>query len=123
MNNKHAQVLRDTAVVLPQLAAERDDLQQKLASVTAERDAYRNRMDAEKLAMEMHSKGIRSDEALSDLADDLEKKASEDPYSLRVLREAVELTGPDMMKNASVGGNDHGAGLSQLEQFIHGHIG
>lgn len=120
---KIAQVLQDSATALVKVASERDALTVENAELKTKLAAYRNRMEAEKVAMDMREKGLNADVPLDDLVTALEKKAHEDPEHFRILKEAVGLTGPDMFKTASVGGR-HGSdgGGNDFERFILGDV-
>jgi len=123
---KIAQVLQDSATALVKVASERDALVAEDADLKVKLAAYRNRMEAEKVAMDMREKGLNADIPLDDLVTALEKKAHEDPEHFRILKEAVGLTGPDMFKTASVGGKTGGGGGagsdSDFERFILGDV-
>ena len=91
---KVAQVLRDTAQVVRSLSAERDTALNKLAEAEAKNVAYERRVSCEKVAAQMHQKGIRTDEEFSDLVDPLEKSA--EPGKLPVIEEAVPMSAANM---------------------------
>jgi predicted RNase H-like nuclease (RuvC/YqgF family) len=121
---KIAQVLADSASTLVKVAHERDALKTERDKLAQENAALKNRMEAEKVAMDMHERGINAEVAISDLVEALEKKAAEDPAHFQVLKEAVGLTGPDMFKSASIGGKTEasGGGITDFERFIHGDV-
>jgi hypothetical protein len=111
-----AQVLQDAAYGLRVMAAERDAALQKLASMS-------RRADAEKLAAQMHDKGIELDKDFTVLADDLEKAAEEGRLS--VIQQAVDYVGPNMsLKTGSISDESRfSGGNSDLERFIVGDVG
>jgi hypothetical protein len=121
---KIAQVLHDSATALVKVASERDALTNENQQLRMKVAAYERRMEAEKLAMDMREKGVNADVDFSTLVAALEKKAHEDPGHFRVIQEAVGLTGPDMFKTASVGGESRtaGDGVSTFERFILGDV-
>ena len=120
--DKVAQVLADSASTLVKVAKERDDLHAKNIKLAQENAALLRRMDAEKVAMDMHERGINADVPIETLVGTLEKKAETDPQNYAVLKEAVGLTGPDMFKAASVGGKTEASGGSSFERFILGAV-
>lgn len=121
---KIAQVLHDSATALVKVAAERDAYATENEQLRTKVAAYERRMEAEKLAMDMREKGMNTDVDFGVLVGALEKKAHEDPDHFRVIREAVGLTGPDMFKTASLGGESRIAegGSSNFERFILGDV-
>lgn len=119
---KVAQVLRDGAVALRKTAAERDTLLSKVAELTTENNSLKLRMDAEKVAMDMTDKGMAGGLSTEALIDQLEKKAHADPRGFEVLREAVNITGPDMFKAASVASDINAPTGSDFERYILGDV-
>lgn len=117
-NAQVAEVLTDAATTLRAQQAYIGELESKLAS--SER---RDRV--EKLASEMHRKGLELDVSVTDLADRLEKAA--EANKLDVLETAVDLVGPDMGSKLASLTNDDGPGASSaasdLERFIVGQTG
>lgn len=119
---KVAQVMRDGAIALTKVAAERDSYKAGYSKLAAENKTLRLRMEAEKVAMDMHDKSVNSEVPFEKLVEHLEKKAHEDPQGFSVLREAVKLTGPDMLKTASVNSNLHAPEGSDFERYILGDV-
>lgn len=120
--NKVAQLLNDGSTALRKMASERDGYKEKCSGLEEEKQALLRRMDAEKVAAEMHSKGIRTEIAFDDLAEYLEKEA--EAGKLDTIKEALTMTGPDMLREASVREDSSaGGGVSELEQFINGEVG
>ena len=110
------EVLREAPGVIRELVERNQVLEEKLA-------AKERRERVEKIASEMHRKGLSLDVPLETLADHLEKDASR---PLDVVEQAVELVAPDMgAKLAQVAGDDYvvGAGSSDLERFLVGGVG
>lgn len=104
-------ILAEVPNVLRGLAEERDMWRDKCA-------AYELRGNVEKLASQMVEKGLESG-SVRELADRLEKQASEGQIDLRRISDAVELVGPNMGKLASISDESDGsAGSSALEQWI-----
>jgi adenylate cyclase class IV len=120
---KVAQVLRDGAIALTKVAAERDAYAVANEKLAAENNTLRLRMEAEKVAMDMHDKGIHSSVPFERLVEQLEKRAHADPHGFAVTREAVGLTGPDMSKTASVASDVQAPSGSDFERFIFGNVG
>lgn len=122
-NQKIAQVLADAGTTLRKVAHERDtlaeenhELKQKLAGVQL-------RLTCEKIASEMHGKGLRADVEFSDLVDDLEKAAS--TGRLPAIVEAVKMAAPDMGGHFSINNDEASGGknMSDLEAFLIGNVG
>lgn len=114
---KKAQVLSEVPGVIRGLAEENRNLREKVAS-------FELRTKVEKIASEMHRKGINQDVSLDDLADNLEKAASEG--QLGAIEKAVEMVGPDMgAKLAQLTTDDSGTspGSTDLERYLVGGVG
>lgn len=119
---KIAQVLADAGQTLRKVASERDgalvenvQLRQKLASV-------KTRLMCEKVAAEMHEKGLRHDTEFPELVDDLEKAASEG--RLPVIMEAVKMAAPNMGNHFSINHDESsGDGMSDFEAYLVGNVG
>jgi hypothetical protein len=116
-NAQIAGVLQDAATILRTQQSHIHDLEEKLAA----RD---QRDRAEKIASEMHRKGLELDVTVDELAARLEK-AGED--KLATIETAVDMVGPDMgSKIAQVNNHDGGAtsdSNSNLERYILGDAG
>ncbi|HEU4635660.1 MAG TPA: hypothetical protein VFS41_05735 [Edaphobacter sp.] len=118
-NAQIAEVLTDASATLRHQQVQIQDLQEKLAA--------RERRDrAEKLASEMHRKGLELDVAQEALVDRLEKTA--EAGKLDAVEHAVDLVGPDMgAKLAQIITNDttpgSSSGGSDLERFLVGSVG
>ena len=118
---KVAQVLRDAGTAMRAVATERDEAVDKLAEANAKLAAYERRTMAEKVAAQMHHKGINTDVEFSDLVSDLEKAASEG--KLGTIENAVEMVGPDMsLKTASIHDSPRASG-NAFEAFLLGGVG
>lgn len=116
-NEKIAQVLQDTQHVLRSVTSERDTAQQKLAHLE-------RRFEVEKLATQMHAKGLELDTDLTALADHLEKEAEQG--KLPIIKQAVEYVGPNMgIKTAHLNNDEAavGAGGTDFERFLVGDVG
>lgn len=117
-NAQIAEVMADAAATLRAQQATINDLQDKLAS-------KERRERVEKLAGEMHRKGLELDTNVDALADRLEKAA--EAGKLEAVEQAVDLVGPDMgTKLASLTNDDSGMGSassSDLERYIVGAAG
>lgn len=114
---KVAEVLADAAVTLRKVAAERDQYK-KLAESLTQRDKV------EKLAAQMHQKGIDLDTPVEALADRLEKAAEQG--KLDTIEAAVDMVAPDMGTKLATLTNDENRnplGGSPLEQYLVGDVG
>jgi len=111
-----ATIMADSANALRKLASRVSELEGENASLV-------RRMEAEKVAADMHDKGIHTEVPFDELATQMEKEAENG--RLPVIQEALSMTGPDMFKGASLreGGEEGAAGQTELEHFILGTIG
>ena|ERR1019366_3673238 len=109
-HEKISEVLAASAAALRSITAERDAYAVKIA-------AYERHQEAEKVATEMHAKGI-SNEPIEQLIVNLEKMAEEG--KLGSLRDAVNLVGPDMgQKFAQLTSDDKTyGGTNELERYL-----
>jgi hypothetical protein len=114
-NAQIAEVLTDAASTLRTQQAHIHSLEEKLASL-AQRDR------AEKIASEMHRKGLELDVAVDELASRLEKAGEE---KLATIEQAVDMVGPDMGSKIAHINHDGGStsDSSNLERFILGDAG
>jgi len=112
--SKIAEVLQDAKDALLAVTDERDKLAEENAGM-------KRRIEAEKLASVMHSKGIRMDVDPETLAGELEKEA--DGGRFEVIREAVDMVGPNMGLAASINEDVPGGGATAFEQYIFGNVG
>ncbi len=106
----------EAPAIIRKLASERDEAVTKLA-------AMEQRKAVEKLASQMHEKGINSHVPLDDLATQLEGWAAQG--KLAEVQRAVEFVGPDMgQKIATVThddvGDGNGADGGELVRFLLG---
>ena len=111
------EVLSDVPGVIRSLVDTNTALEEKVA-------AYEQRIRCEKLASQMHEKGIDLDVPASALADRLEKSAEEG--TIGEWEKAVALVGPDMgTKMASVASDElrSPVGSSDLERYLVGGVG
>lgn len=113
-----AEVMSDAATALRKQAA-------RITELEGELSARDQRDRVEKLASEMHRKGIELDVKVDELADRLEKAAA--AGKLDAIEVGVDLVGPDMgSKLASLTNNDTPggtSGASDFERFIVGTAG
>ncbi|MFA5436057.1 MAG: hypothetical protein WC372_08480 [Candidatus Neomarinimicrobiota bacterium] len=123
MRSKTAQVLLDSARLVRTLTVERDNALAKVAEAQLKEAAYIRRVQAEKVAVQMHQKGINTDIEFPTLISSLEKAAEEG--KLATIEEAVGMVGPDMgFKTASIHDMPMGgAPGTDLERFLLGSIG
>ncbi len=116
-NAQIAEVLADASATLRAKQAHINDLEEKVASME-------RRDRVEKLASEMHRKGLELDTPMGDLVDRLEKAAT--AGKLETVEHAVDLVGPDMgTKLAQLTNDEPGmsSGSNDFERFIVGGVG
>jgi len=116
-STKVAQILHDAEGAIRSVAAERDVALQKLAQME-------RRRDAEKVASDMHVKGVNLDKNFGDLADELEKSA--EAGELPIIQRAVDMMAPNMGLNTATLTNDEtkvASGGTDFERYIFGAIG
>lgn len=117
-NEKVAELLTDASQTIRKYAAENKALKEKLAEKEL-------RERAEKVASEMHTKGVRLDVPREELVDQLQKEAL--AGRLGEIERAVEMIGPDMGKFAQVNNtNDdqrNSPSSSELERYLVGGVG
>lgn len=114
---QRAEVLHDAAATLRSQQAYISELESKLAAV-------QTRDRVEKLAEQMHSKGLDLDTPVEVLADRLEKAASDN--KLEAIEQAVEMIGPDMGTKIAQLTNEEqrvSIGSSDLERYLTGAVG
>ena len=116
-STKIAQVLHDAGLALRHVTAERDVALAKCAS-------YERRREAEKVAAEMHAKGVNLDKTAEELTNELEKAA--EAGELPIIHRAVDMIGPNMGLSTASLNNDEktaAAGATDFERYIFGGIG
>lgn len=120
---KVAQLAADSAATLKKVAYERDAYREKVAALNEQNAALIRRMEAEKVAAEMHSKGVRTEVPFDTLAEYLEKEAA--AGRLEQVKLALDMTGPDMMKEAFINEDESSGGgaSNEFERFITGSVG
>jgi hypothetical protein len=119
--DKVAAVLVDAGHTLQKVASERDALSVKLARAEEENAALLKRMEAEKVAADMHDKGVHLDVPFDKLAAALEQ---EEDGRLEVIKTALQMRPGDMMSGARLSDTpSSGSGGSDLESFILGTVG
>jgi len=123
MKTKEAQVLAAARDALIKVASERDTALQRANHAETKLASVHQRLTCEKVAAQMHEKGINADQDFTDLVDDLEKAASEG--RLPVIEEAVKMSAPQMgTKIASINNDETSmAGGDQLTQYLVGSVG
>jgi len=112
--------MADAGQTLQKVASERDKLAEENVELRDKNASLLRRMEAEKVAAEMHDKGVHTDVPYDLLAEQLEKEAEQG--NLPVIQKALHMTGPDMLKSASLS-DSSGASSSEFEQFILGNVG
>ena len=123
MSTKEAQVLSAARDALVKLASERDAAVLRATAVETKLASVRQRLECEKIAAQMHEKGINTDQDFVSLVDSLEKEASEG--RLPIIEAAVQMQAPNMGTKLAYINNDEtsGMGMTQLEQFLVGSVG
>lgn len=123
MKTKEAQVLAAARDALIKVASERDVAVERANKLDIKLASVRQRLECEKVAAQMHEKGINADQDFAELVDDLEKAAGEG--RLPVIQEAVKMSAPQMgAKIASINNDETSvAGEDQLTQYLVGSVG
>lgn len=112
---KVAKVLMDAGAALRSVTSERDKLASEVATL-------RRRDEAQKTASAMHSKGIHREVDYDTLVGNLEKAAEDG--RLHVIKEAMEMVGPNMGSLGSLTSDDVATGGGNaFESFILGDVG
>ena len=119
---KIAKVLADASSTLVKVASERDSAVKENTQLKAKLAHITQRLEVEKLAAQMHDKGLHSDMDFEQLVSDLEKEASEG--RLPVIQEAVKMSAPNMGRSFHINHDEaRGTGGSDFERFIVGQVG
>jgi len=119
---KIAHVFRTAAATLRTVTGERDQALAKVAEQGAQLEQIKNRLEAEKLASEMHQKGLNSDVEFNDLVLDIEKRAA--AGDLTMLQEAVKMAAPNMGQSiGSINHDEARGGSSDFERYLVGDVG
>jgi hypothetical protein len=115
-STKVAAALHDAATALRKVAVERD-------AAVKHASALETRSACEKLASQMHDKGLHLDKPLDQVASELEKRAA--AGELPIFERAVDMIGPNMGLSTAHLTNDETktAGASDFERYIFGAIG
>lgn len=123
MTKKEAQVAAAARDALVKVASERDEAFAQRDNALAKLAAIELRITCEKVAAEMHEKGINTDRDFLELVGDLEKSASRG--KLPVIQEAVAMTAPNMGTKIASLNHDvvTSGGTSQFEQYLFGSVG
>ena len=123
MKTKEAQVLAAARDALIKVASERDAAVEHANKLDIKLASVHQRLECEKVAAQMHEKGINADQDFAELVDDLEKAADEG--RLPVIQEAVKMSAPQMgTKIASINNDETSlAGEDQLTQYLVGSVG
>lgn len=120
---KIAQVMADGSRVLRTVTNERDKLASENSQLKTKLATIQTRLMCEKVAAEMHEKGLNMDRPFADLVDDIEKDAQ--AGKLPVIQEAVKMAAPNMGRSiASINHDETSSdGASGLEQYLVGSVG
>jgi hypothetical protein len=120
---KIAQVMADGSRALRKVGAERDKLAAENQELKTKLASIHTRLQCEKVAAEMHEKGLNTDVEFPELVDSLEKDAQ--AGKLQVIQEAVKMAAPDMGHRIAHINNDETSspGMSDLEKFLVGSVG
>ena len=113
------EVLAQAPAVIRTLVEQRDKLASQNDKLAAENAAYRRRDECEKVARQMHGKGIEAEVPFDTLVDRLEKAAEQG--HLPEIERSVEWFAPDMgSKLAQLSQDDKPttSGGSDFERFI-----
>ena len=115
-----AQVYAEVPGVLRKLASERDQLQQKLASLQEEIGNYRKNEQIAKIARRMEDRHINMGLSLDERVTQI-KEAQARGRSLEAIEEAVEMTAPSG-EFAKIANDVTGNGANALEAFLLGDL-
>lgn len=118
---KIAQVLAESSLVLRKVASERDEALDELARAKTKLAMVERRLTCEKLAADMHQKGLHTELEFNELVEDLEKAAEQG--KLPVIQEAVKMSAPNMGNFHLNNDETRGSGLTDLESFLVGDVG
>lgn len=121
--DKVAQVLQDASNTLKKVASERDAAMEYASELEVKLAQVSTRLEAEKLAAEMHDKGLAQDQEFGELVADIEKAASEG--ELPAVRRAIKLAAPNMGGQFHINHDEARGALtgSEFERFIVGEVG
>ena len=114
-----AQVYSEVPGVLRALAAERDELNTKLAATMAKLGEYEKSDRIEKIARTMDEKGVDPGSSFAEKVERI-KEAADRGRSLDVIEEAVEMTAPNGDLGKLAGAGNSGNGADQLTAYILG---
>jgi len=118
---KAATMLVDAGVTLKKQASKISTLKDELQAEQEKTAMLERRMEAEKIAADMHDKGVNVDVSFDKLAAKLEE---EPPNRLDVIKEALAMQAPDMLRGAHLSDSPApGGGTSEFERFILGDVG
>lgn len=117
---KAAALLVDAGHALQKVASERDSLAVKLAAAEEQNAMLLRRMEAEKVAADMHSKGVHLDVSFDKLASALEEESAE---QLNVIKVALQMQPGDMMSGARLTDTGSRSSGSDFESYILGTVG
>lgn len=119
--NKAAEMLVDAGHALQKVASERDVAVQELAVEREKNAALLKRMEVEKIAADMHDKGVHLDVPFDKLASALEDEPGE---RLEVIKQALQMAPGDMMRGARLSDSQSSQSIgSDFENFILGTVG
>jgi hypothetical protein len=120
---KIAQVMEDSSKMLRTVTSERDKLAAENRELHTKLASIETRLMCEKVAAEMHEKGLNTEMDFADLVDSLEKDAQ--AGKLPVIQEAVKMAAPNMGHRIAHINNDETSadGMSDLEKFLVGSVG
>ncbi len=119
-NEKVAQVLSAASRLMQTVADERDQALQRAKLAEDQVMAMSRRLEAEKVAYEMHQKGLNLDVEFPDLVEAVEKKA--EAGELAVLQEAVKLAA-HQVRIGSIRTDEALGGGTDFERFLVGEVG
>jgi len=118
---KAASMLVDAGVTLKKQASKISTLKDELQAERGKTAMLERRMEAEKVAADMHDKGVNVDVPFDKLAAKLEEEPAP---RLEVIKEALAMQAPDMLRGAHLSDSPApGGGTSDFERFILGDVG
>jgi hypothetical protein len=119
--SKIAQMMADASKALRSVTSERDKLAGENRELKIKMASIETRLLCEKVAAEMHEKGLNTDMEFAELVDSLEKDAQ--AGKLPVIQEAVKMAAPNMGHRIAHINNDETSGMDPLTKYLVGSVG
>lgn len=118
---KAAAMLVDAGHTLKKQASKISTLKEQLQAEQQKTAMLERRMEVEKIAADMHDRGVNLDTPFDKLAAKLEEEPTN---RLEVIKEALQMQAPDMLRGTHLSDSAApGGGSSDFERFILGDVG